>query len=98
MRRSAWMLFVLLVLSFGANAEAQLLETWTYFFNCNEALVGWSWEDECLDDDASSGQQSGAYRHVETMNCEGGTGSTGQWYYWNGSDWTAFSGPPGPNC
>lgn len=98
MRRSVWMLAVLLMLSFGASAEAQLREIWTNYFDCNENNVGWSLRDECSDFYYSTGQQSGAYRHIEWMYCEGGTQSYGQWYYWDGSAWVAFSEPPGPNC
>ena len=97
MRRSGLVLFVFLVLAFSGTAEASD-EIWTNYFDCNENLVGWSLRDECMDSYYSSGPQSGAYKHVETMNCNGGTQSYGQWYYWDGSGWVAFSGPPGPNC
>ena len=97
MRKVVWMFVVVAALALGATAEAQV-ETWTHYFDCNEDLVGWSWEDECLDDDLQVDAQDGAYKHVEWMYCNGGTQSYGQWYYKDGSNWVPFSGPPGPNC
>jgi hypothetical protein len=45
----------------------------------------------------SDGVLAGDYRLREWWHCNYGT-YVYQWYYWNGSGWTAFSGPPGPNC
>lgn len=97
MRRYPWIVVVLVTLSFAGAAEAQY-EIWTNYYNCNLVNVGWQRVDECTNDDDQWGQQYGAYRQIEWTECAGGTSSTGQWYYWDGSGWVAFSGPPGPNC
>lgn len=99
-RKSAWVVLVLLAVSFGFGVRTinagPTHETWDTYYNC--ALVENGWRDQsCSGAIYSGGTLAGAYRFREYYDCETYQ-STYQWYYWNGSSWTAFSGPPGPNC
>ena len=71
-------------------------EVYDTYYDCSLNEVGWRWLT-CGGHVYTSGQQGGAYRFRELTSCDSGGYST-QWYYWSGSNWIAFSGPPGPNC
>lgn len=97
MRRYSWVVLVLLVVTLGSSVRAlPTNEVWDTYYDCALNDVGLRILS-CNGHIFTDGQQGGAYRLRETTSCNG-DGYNSQWYYWNGSGWTAFSGPPGPNC
>ena len=100
MRRSLWVVLVLLVVSFGIGVRdvraLPVNEVWDTYYDCALNDVGLRILS-CGGHIFTDGQQSGAYRYREQTHCETGAW-TGRWYYWSGSSWVLFSGPPGPNC
>ena len=97
MRRYSWVVLVLLVVSLGASVRAlPSSEVFDTFYDCALNENGWTLLS-CSGRRYSDGTLSGAYRLREWSGCTDG-GYTSQWYYWNGSSWVGFSGPPGPNC
>jgi hypothetical protein len=100
MRKKGLIVLVLLVVSLAAGVrDAGALpanEVWDTFFLCSGEEVGWRIL-MCSGVVQTSGQQSGDYKLRERTNCTTGY-YTSDWYYWNGSGWTWFSGNPVPNC
>lgn len=71
-------------------------DIFTTFYDCALNEVGWRWQG-CGGGFSSSGQQSGAFKEIETSPCTCGS-TTDNWYQWNGSTWVLLSGPPSPTC
>src|SRR5947209_3157620 len=95
MRKVSRFTFALLAASLVIMSGARALppnEVDDTFYDCAVNEVGYHdlW---CSGHVFSGGQQSGAYRFREIIPCDTGNYSS-QWYYWNGSSWVAFSGPP----
>ena len=97
MRKYGWVVLILLVVSLGSSVRAQYpTDNWITYYDCSLNVVG-SRNRTCGGAVYTNGAQSGAYQFREWFYCDG-DGYMSQWYYWNGSSWTGFSGPPGPNC
>lgn len=100
MRRYSFVALALLVVSLTAGIRpvdaAPSSEIWDTFYDCALNENGWR-VLTCSGRSYSGGILSGAYRLREWSGCYDGSYSS-QWYYWNGSWWVAFSGPPGPTC
>ena len=100
MRKYAYVVLALLAVAMLSGVrEARALptsEVLDIYYDCALNEVGYR-VLTCGGGVGSSGQQGGAYRERVTTHCETGA-QTSKWYYWNGSGWTLFSGPPGPNC
>jgi hypothetical protein len=100
MRRTAFVFLALLAVSLlGGIREADAAptnEVWDSYFDCALNEVGWT-VLTCSGQRHRYGTLAGAYRLREWYGCYS-YDSGSQWFYWNGSGWTPFSGPPGPNC
>jgi hypothetical protein len=68
-------------------------EIWTIYYDSNCAEVGYR-VITCFSHVLTNGQQSGEYKLVERYDCDTGQLVASNWYYWDGSDWVWFSGPP----
>src|SRR5688572_23079321 len=99
MRRSSFVILALLVVSLGAGLRevdaAPTSDLWTTYYDCALNENGWHLLS-CNGRVYSGGTLSGAYRLLEWYGCYDSHYAY-QWYYWTGSGWAAFSGPPGPN-
>ena len=91
-------LLALLVLlgstTFAPPAQALPNEIYTEYFDCNVAFIGWRLI-ECDATSSSGGAQSGAYKSVERIHCDG-SGSTIQWYACTSGGCTLLPAPPTP--
>jgi len=97
MRRYTWAVLVVLTVSLMSSVRAlPTNEVWDTYYDCALNEVGYRILS-CGGHIFTSGQQGGAYRLRELTSCNSG-GYSSQWYYWSGSAWVSFSGPPGPNC
>ncbi|HET7433443.1 MAG TPA: hypothetical protein VFN10_01885 [Thermoanaerobaculia bacterium] len=91
-------LFLVASVSFAPSAKATgCSDIFTTYYDCALNEVGSHWV-LCSGGSGGTGQQSGAFREVETdPSCCGGT-PTVKWYQWNGSSWVLLSGQPTPTC
>ena len=97
MRRNLWIALVLLVLSLGASVRAlPTHEVTNYYYDCALNENGWI-TLACNGRWYQGGTHAGAYMLEVIMGCAEMDYSA-QWYYWDGTNWIPFSGPPGPNC
>ena len=100
MRRFSFALLALLLVSLSAGIRdvqaGPTHEVWDTFYDCALNENGWLLHT-CGGSHQQGGTLAGDYRLRETFHCQTSAYAY-QWYYWNGTGWTAFSGPPGPNC
>lgn len=100
MRKSAFVILAVLALSLlsGVRDVSALptSEVWDTYYDCALNENGWT-VLTCGGHRYSEGTLAGSYRLREWMHCTYGTYSY-QWYAWNGSGWTAISGPPAASC
>lgn len=75
-------------------AQALPNEIYTEYFDCNVAFIGWRLI-ECDATSSSGGAQSGAYKSVERIRCDG-SGSTISWYACSSGTCTPISPPTPP--
>ena len=99
MKRLTPVFLTLLVLSsaigFAPPAQALPNEIYTEYFDCNVAFIGWHLI-ECDATGSGGGAQSGSYKSVERIRCDG-SGSTVRWYDCStGGTCTLMSSPPTP--
>jgi hypothetical protein len=83
--------------TFAPPVKADYCErTFIYYYDCALNEIG-SRVIRCDGSVNSYGQQSGAFKEIETEPCTCGD-YTDNWYQWNGSTWVLLSGPPSPTC
>ena len=98
MRRYAWVVLVLVVLSAGAGLRASPThEVSNYYYDCSLNEIGWT-TIACNAQWYGAGTDAGAAYMWEVIRGCDEFDYSAEWYYWNGTTWVAFSGPPGPNC
>ncbi len=88
------LLVLLSATTFAPPAQALPNEIYTEYYDCNVAFIGWRLI-ECDATGSSGGAQSGAYKRVERIRCDG-SGSTVAWYACSGGTCTLMSSPPTP--
>lgn len=92
--RMLFILAITVVTSITAVPPAQSVpdsEIYTEFYDCALNFVGWRLRN-CAGG-SQSGQQSGAWKRVETSACDGPGGYSLNWYRWTGSTWVGASAP-----
>lgn len=88
------LLVLLSATTFAPPAHALPNEIYTEYYDCNVAFVGWHLI-ECDATGSSGGLQSGAYKRVERIRCDG-SGSNVRWYDCSTGTCTLMSSPPTP--
>ena len=97
MRRYAWVALILIAVSLGSSVRALPTHEVTHiYYDCAMNENGWR-TLACNGQWYGTGTLSGAYLWEVIMGCND-FDYDAQWYYWNGSNWIEFEGPPGPNC
>jgi hypothetical protein len=82
---------------FAPTAKACCVNVYITYYDCALNIVGTSYHG--CNPPSQTGQQSGAFKEVETdpVGIDCGDGSD-NWYQWNGSTWVLLPGPPSPTC
>jgi len=88
------LLVLLSATTYAPPAQALPNEIYTEYYDCNVAFIGWHLI-ECDATGSSGGAQSGSYKRVERIRCDG-SGTTVQWWDCTTGTCTLMSSPPTP--